>query len=285
MQTRELRGLESGWIELGEEHHPILLMIHGYPDTPLVWEYQTRHFAKSFQVICPFVRGEGPSKGSRDLRRFGVRSQSLDFLQMLKEIDPSGERPVYLVGHDLGAVHAWNLAPLIGPRLKGLVIFNGLSLLQMLQKLKSPRQHLRSWYIYGMQLPWLPGFITRRFPERLARFAYDLGQLPNEKRPEVAADSLSVPLKQYRAFLRDMLRQARQPQRPLSAPVLVVWGERDPFFNNLSVKDFEGFADNVTVRCLPKGHWVFREEPEQVNRLLENFFWQDPTGGHDAPHS
>lgn len=276
---KEMRGLQTGWIELGLSRNPILIMLHGYPDSPLVWEFQTRFFSDRFQVVCPFVRGAGPSKPTADVRRNGLACQSLDLLQMIREVDPTGSRSIYLVGHDLGAVHAWNLAPYLGSRLKRMVIFNGLHLIQYLRRLKRPEQHLRSWYIYGMQLPWLPEMIARRFPTQIASMAYRLGRLPRDRRPQLSNDSTACvvsPLKQYRAFVREVpqvLRKSRRlAERPIAAPVLVIWGARDPFIEKISASEFESIATDVTFRIVPRGHWHFRENPDETNRMLADFF-------------
>lgn len=267
-RSARLRGLNTGWIEQGSGDD-ILFLIHGYPDPPLVWEHQIRYFSNRYQVVCPFVRGEGPSEGGH-LFRYGLAAQSLDFLQMLREIDRSQKKSIVLVGHDLGAVHAWNLAPLLGKRLKSLVIFNGCELIQYIRKLKNPRQHFRSWYIYAMQIPLLPEVITSKFPHFVSRLAYRLGGLEESKRPETSPESIQRPLKQYRAFVRDIVN--RKTTKPLEIPVLVVWGENDPFLENITANEFSPLAFNVTFRIVPRGHWHFRENPEETNLILESFF-------------
>ena len=153
-----------------------------------------------------------------------------------------------------------------------MVIFNGLHLLQMVQKLKNPRQHLRSWYIYGMQIPWVRNQIVRQFPELVTRLAYRMGGLSEENRPETRNDSVATPSNQYSAFLRDLPQIYRRKIRPIDAPVLVVWGEKDPFINSITSDEFEGYAKNVTFRFLPKGHWHFREDPNETNQILQDFF-------------
>lgn len=230
-----------------------------------------KYFSDRFQVVCPFVRGEGPSENG-ELSRHGLAAQTLDFLQMLCEIEKKQKRPIILMGHDLGAVHAWNLAPYLGNRLAGLVIFNGLHLRQWLQKLQRPRQHIKSWYIYAMQVPWVSPALIRRFPKTIGALAYRLGGLSPILQPGTQPDSIIEPAKQYRAFMRDIPSLVRRPVQTIDAPALVVWGEKDPFIENITADEFARYANDVTFRILPKGHWHFREDPEETNRILEGFF-------------
>ncbi len=272
-QSSTLRGLRTAWIEAGERGRPILLLLHGYPDSPESWEFQTEHFSRHFHVIAPYSRGAGLSEKAGTVSRYGNDAISLDLLQLLAEIDPSGRIPIVCAGHDLGAVQAWTLAPLLGERLQALIILNGLSLKAMTGRIRSLGQHRRSWYIYGMQIPWLPEAIARYFPETVLGFAHDIGKLPKSQRPssDQVEECLEHPLNQYRAFVRDIPKVRRRSHPRLQCPVMVLWGKEDPFLVTPTVPEWEEAAADVTTRILPAGHWVHRERPQEVNRLIEKF--------------
>ena len=274
--TAVFRGLETAWMEAGEVGKPILLFLHGYPDSPQTWEFQLNHFLRSYHVVAPYSRGAGPSEKAPRVSRYGGDASALDVLQILKKIDPSGKTPVSLVGHDLGAVHAWNVAALLGPRLQALVIVNGLSLQAMMGRLRSLQQHRRSWYIYAMQLPWVPEAVSRAFPQRILKLAHTLGKLPAPHRLGVdqVENCLEHTVNQYRAFVRDIPKQRRRRLPRLQCPVMVLWGKEDPFLVTPSVAEWEQAAANITTRILPAGHWVHRERAPEVNRLIEKFLAQ-----------
>ena len=172
------RGLPTGWLESGNPTGPILFCLHGFPDDPTIWDRQAEAFKNDFQILRPFARGISPSEPSSVLSRYSTKAFALDCLSILKQIDATGKRPVVLLGHDLGAAHAWQLAPLLGPRLKGLVIFNGASLPQMAKRLRSSRQILKSWYIFAMQIPWLPETVFRYGAKPMAKITQRLTPLP-----------------------------------------------------------------------------------------------------------
>jgi len=271
--SREMRGLKTAWLENGSANAPILLFLHGFPDNPQIWNFQAEYFESRFHVIRPYTRGLFPFEGNPEFNRYSLDSLSLDCLEILREVDPSGQRPVYCVGHDLGAALAWNLAPFLGNRLSGMVIINGLSVPQMFRRFGNMRQQLKSFYIYLMQLPWLPEILIKSIPKTMLQMAYDRGELPQELRPKtaVSAQGLSRMLNQYRAFSREIPKLMRRAPEKVRAPVLVIWGCRDAFLAAPTLDELEPFAASITLRILDANHWVFREMPDEVNRILENF--------------
>jgi pimeloyl-ACP methyl ester carboxylesterase len=284
LRTEPFRGLETAWLESGSPGSPILLLLHGFPDSPLTWEAQVAHFATRFQVIRPYARGAYPSAAARSLARYGTQAGALDLLQILGQIDPLGERKVFCVGHDLGAVHAWAVASLLGSRLQRLVLVNGMGLPTMLTRWTRVRQHLKSWYIYGMQVPGLAELALQVAPHRMLRLAHQLGALPVEKRlsPIRIREWTLHPLRQYRQFVREIPTTAMRQLPRLRTPVLLLWGSRDAFLLPPTAEEWEPFAADVTTRILPAGHWIHRERAAEVNRLIDDFFARTPRRGGNA---
>ncbi len=275
MKTKSLRlrGLETGWLEgdAPTKTAPILCFLHGFPDTPSSWDRQLTYFSDRHQVIAPFARGAGSSEAAPTLDRYREGSTTLDLLQILKAVDPSGKREIRLVGHDLGAVAAWNLAPLLGDRLKGMAIVNGLSLVQMFRRRTRVKQLMKSWYIYAFQIPRLPEFLARRFPESCLRLAHTIGQLPVADRPEIEG-LMDGSLPHYRAFAREFPWLGRRQTTKLEAPVLVLWGSEDAFLLPPEWNELTPYTAHPTSRVIQGNHWVHRERAADVNEALERFF-------------
>lgn len=274
VKKSKIRGLETAWLEGGQPNGPIMLFLHGYPDGPESYDLQFSHFASDYHIVAPYLRGCLPSEKHCATDRYGHFAQALDFMEILKLADPGQKKMIVLVGHDLGAAHAWFLAPLLGTRLAALVIMNGMSVYQMADRLTAASQLIKSWYIYPMLLPKLPKIFLRRFSGQVLNFAYSQGGLKN--RPDIKASLLAVvnPAEQYRALLKDYLKTRSEARKKIKAPVLVVWGKNDRFLNSPKKVEFAKDADDVTVRLLPCNHWVHREQPALVNDLLEDFLSQ-----------
>ncbi len=273
-----IRGLKTAWLEAGPNDAPILVFLHGFPDTAACWDKQIGVFSNNYRVIAPFLRGSDQSEAGAALDRYSPDAVALDVLAILSEIDPGHKQKVFCIGHDLGAVHAWHLAGLLQDRAGGVVILNGLTIRQMLARWKHPRQLAKSWYIYLMALPVIPELLVRAAPSRLRTLAYTLGGLPKDGRP---ADSGSPatdrgamlrPLNQYRAFLRAVPRLAGRRRQRLDCPVLVLFGEDDAFLSPPTLDELSPDARRLTVRIIPGNHWLHRDQPERVNTLLGRFF-------------
>jgi pimeloyl-ACP methyl ester carboxylesterase len=81
------------------------------------------------------------------------------------------------------------------------------------------------------------------------------------------------PINWYRAALRRSPRAMSAQYRPIPAPVLVIWGERDRFLiKEMADPDPRWVPDARVVRLPEASHWVQHDEPERVNALLADFF-------------
>jgi pimeloyl-ACP methyl ester carboxylesterase len=270
-RSRIIRGLKTGWLESGSSDKPILLLLHGYPDGPAIWDRQDTYFNDRFQVIRPETRGVLDSERATRLSRMSTEALAFDILEILKAVDPSAQRPVFCAGHDMGAAVAWTLAPLLGTRLKGLIAVNGLSTTQMLRRLFRPSQIKKSWYMFLMQTPVLPEVITTLVPSLVQRFAYAIGDLAPQDRPEIQAQDCKYPLNQYRAFVRELPKLLLNPAPKLTCPVMVLWGSDDAFVLPPTLDELEPYARKVEVRILKGNHWIFRSEAAKVNPLIDDF--------------
>ena len=82
----------------------------------------------------------------------------------------------------------------------------------------------------------------------------------------------------YRASVRQSQKEAAAKLRPLSAPTLVIWGERDSYLGaDLAEPEQDDVPNLDRVERLPDAsHWVHHDEPERVNQLLIDFFAPAP---------
>lgn len=76
------------------------------------------------------------------------------------------------------------------------------------------------------------------------------------------------------AYYRAMFRPgSRVPMRPIGAPTLVVWGERDTHLGRNLAEPSHRLVTDQRVEYLPgASHWVQHDEPERVSALLIEHF-------------
>jgi pimeloyl-ACP methyl ester carboxylesterase len=102
-------GLRFAFYEEGTG--PLVLLIHGFPDTAHTWDEVRPAVAKlGFRVVTPFTRGYFPTAIPAD-GRYDADTLGRDILNLIQAL---GEQRAIVVGHDFGAGAAYSAAAL-GP--------------------------------------------------------------------------------------------------------------------------------------------------------------------------
>jgi pimeloyl-ACP methyl ester carboxylesterase len=186
-------------------------------------------------------------------------------------IRASGREHAHVVGHDWGGIVAWEFAMRRPEMLDRLAILNVPHPREMFKGLRRPAQLKRSWYIFFFQLPKLPERVVSRGDFSFLRNVFRaLPREDVERYVEAARRGrmLNGPIHYYRAAIRAQLR--RPPAyRPVPAPTIVIWGEKDAFLGKEMARPDPRWVPNARVEMLPEAsHWVQLDAPERVNELL-----------------
>ncbi|NRA63082.1 MAG: alpha/beta hydrolase [Pseudobacteriovorax sp.] len=257
----------------------LILCLHGFPDSPQSFESLATSFGKQgFRVICPYLKGYGPSAGHND-KDFYVDSVARDLKSLVTKL---GFDRVILVGHDWGSAvvsaysiqYAETVEKMI---LIGFPPFNSL--------IPSPIQFLKSWYFLFLSVPKLPvwsfglkdGALFEIFL-RLWSPKWDYQQVFTDTKAALKpVAARKAALSYYRnLFLIHKKRFHecyRLMRKPITVPTLAVAGGKDRavdighFFRlKKGIKapySFEHFED--------QGHFPHLEDPERFRRLAVEF--------------
>jgi pimeloyl-ACP methyl ester carboxylesterase len=78
----------------------------------------------------------------------------------------------------------------------------------------------------------------------------------------------------YRASVRQNQKESAARLREISAPTLVIWGERDAYLGpDLAEPEHDDVPNLDRVERLPDAsHWAHHDEADRVNQLLTDFF-------------
>ncbi len=107
-------GLRLGYIDRGDPSHPLVVFVHGFPDT--LWTFDKAMIAvaaKGFYCVSVAQRGHYPSAipaskpEEADWQRYGKHVLARDVLGLVKALGRTG---AVLVGHDFGALAVWAAA-------------------------------------------------------------------------------------------------------------------------------------------------------------------------------
>jgi epoxide hydrolase 4 len=276
----ELDTVRLHYVEAGEG--PLVVLLHGFPEFWFAWRDQIDALATAgFRVVAPDMRGYNLSSKPAGVASYALPLLAADVRDLIAE--RGGQTGALLAGHDWGAVVAWATAAYHPESVRRLAILNVPHPRRMLEGLRTARQLRRSWYMLFFQLPWIPEWLLRR-----RRFEALRGPLEHDARAGAftPADidryveawsqpgALPAMLGYYRAAVRARLTRSPQELAPVTAPTLVIWGERD---RHLGAELAEPHAADVPglqrVERIPSAsHWVAHDEPEIVSRLLIEFF-------------
>ncbi len=270
--------------ERGDTGQPPILLVHGYPDTSSVWDEVAAGLAGRFHVVTYDVRGAGASTAPRATQAYRLARLVADLEAVIDEVSPS--RPVHLVGHDWGAIQAWEAVgqTRLGGRIASLTSVGGPSLDQMSawlrrRALRGPRgladvagQLSRWWYVGFCQLPFLPEIVWQaglgHYWGRILQASGGVQPRPGHPACTVTRDAVHG-LGLYRANVGNRHAPARPD--PVDVPVQIVMATRDPFIARRTQLAVDGCASRLWRREIRTGHWVPRTHPKRLARWIAEF--------------
>ena len=264
------------YVEAGEG--PLVLLLHGFPEFWFSWRLQIAPLAKAgFRVVAPDLRGYNLSSRPQGVDAYGADKVADDIRGLIREL---GAESALLVGHDFGGTVAWATAMAHPEVVDRLAILNAAHPRNLNDGLKHPNQLRKLWYFFYFQPPGIPERTVRarnwRFFRRYQRDAQP-PYTPEETQRYI--ESWSQPgaataiINYYRAAVRGS-KQAQAAIRPIQAPTLVIWGQRDRYLGpDLAEPSRDDVPGLDRVERLDKAsHWVHHDEHERVTQLLSDFF-------------
>jgi pimeloyl-ACP methyl ester carboxylesterase len=247
---------------------PVILLLHGFPDTHIVWRKQVPVLASAgFRVIAPDLRGYGRSDAPEHVLDYSldkVRADVIGLLDALK-IDK-----VHLVGHDWGALLGWQLVSMVPQRIDHFVALST----------GHPKAIAHAGLLQSLRLAYVPMFCMPGIAEgilkaadwfALRQFTSEPGQFEYWKRELGAPGRLTAALNYYRANLKLALPQS-YPR--VKVPVMGIWSDRDPALGEKQMRDSAHYVDGEFrfERIHDADHWLQLTAHERVNALLLDFF-------------
>jgi epoxide hydrolase 4 len=271
-------GVRLHAVAAGDPRGPLVLLLHGFPEFWYGWRHQLGPLAEAgFRVVAPDQRGYNTSDKPPRVADYNLDRLAADAASAIAGL---GAERAAVVGHDWGGLVAWWLALRHPNRVSRLAILNAPHPSVMWRALRTnPRQMLRSWYIFLLQLPWLPEWAGRRRNWEPVVQAMQSSSRPGTFTAEdfdryraawSQPGAYHTMIHWYRAALR-----ARPPDPPdlrIRVPTLVLWGERDKFIETSIAQKCVKLCDAGRLELFPEAtHWIQHEEPERVNRELIEF--------------
>jgi pimeloyl-ACP methyl ester carboxylesterase len=289
MATLDIADLRDGYADLGEVrlHYveagegPLVVLLHGFPDFWYSWHHQIPQLVSAgFRVVAPDMRGYNLSSRPHGVAAYDSDRLAGDVRDLTRE---RGAERALLAGHDWGAAVAWATAINHPEAVERLAILNVPHPRRFLHAMRRPGQLKKSWYMLAFQLPWLPERLVAAGNWAAFRHGFERDARPGAFTPqdiERYIEAWSQPgastatINYYRAAARRTPRAIEARLRPVEAPTLVIWGERDRYLGAELAEPDRADVPNLqeVVRLPDASHWVHHDQPERVSQLLVDFF-------------
>ncbi|TDD73378.1 alpha/beta fold hydrolase [Actinomadura rubrisoli] len=266
-------------VAVGGSGSPIVLL-HGFPQTHLMWRHVAADLAADHTVICPDLRGYGDSDkpAEADAGTYSKRTMAADIVALARAL---GHERFALAGHDRGALVAFRAAldhPKVVTHLASLDV---LPTLEMWDAMHGTSAAV-GFHLYLMaQPPGLPEQMIAAsadafFGHFLDVWTNDPGAIPAEVRAAyLDACRAAVPsiVADYRASAGidvDHDQADRDAGNRLRMPVTVLqqdWGAALGFDARALWSAWAPDLHHSTVTC---GHFMAEEAPADIAKALRD---------------
>ncbi|MFE1271977.1 alpha/beta fold hydrolase [Streptomyces sp. NPDC058758] len=261
-------------------HGSPVVLLHGFPQTHLMWRHVAERLAGEHTVICPDLRGYGASDkpAATGPEVYSKRAMAADVVALAAAL---GHERFALVGHDRGALVAFRAGLDHPETLTHLGVLDVVPTLDMWNVLQGVPAAVGYHLFLMAQPPGLPETLIANsadvfFGSFLDAWAGDGAALPEPVRSAyLRAASAAVPsiVADYRAsagidVAHDQADQDAGSQ--LAMPVTVVqqdWGARLGY-DAASV--WRAWAPDLDHRLTGAGHFMAEEAPDEITEVIRD---------------
>lgn len=268
---------------------PPLVLIHGFPQTMVMWHKIAPALAKKFTVVLVDLRGYGWSSAPRAdaaHHTYSKRAMGADVVAVMEHL---GHVKFHVAGHDRGARVAYRLALDHPGRVNKLALLDIIPTSTMWERMDASRaMQVYHWTFLAQPAP-LPENLISRAP---------VEWLEHTLASWTAVKDLSAfdprAMAHYRAFFSDSARisaccedyragagpdveadeKDRKAGKTIAAKTLVLWGDAGIPAAGTSPLDIwkASFAPGAVGQAVSAGHFLAEENPDATLEALKAFF-------------
>lgn len=282
-------GLDFACLEQGAG--PLVLLLHGFPDTPRTWSHQLPALATAgFRVVAPWLRGYPPS-AIPDQGFYDRATLALDVAELIRAL--GGGEPAHLVGQDWGAAISYSVLAAFPDLVRRAVVMAVPHPTVVAKSVLDPRHVHHSFHWWFFQLPGIPeqalaandfAFVDYLWKHWSTPGHADAAHIADVKQMLAQPGALTATLGYYRAMFDPqradptLATLRASMSRPIGVPTLALCGSEDPRAG-LMRDQAEHFTGEYRYVEVPgAAHFLQREQAAQVTRLLLDWLTHPTTG-------
>jgi pimeloyl-ACP methyl ester carboxylesterase len=289
-------GVELDTVDMGPRDAPVLIFLHGFPESHRTWRHQLPHFATRFRCIAPDQRGYRGSSKPQAVEAYTPDKLIADIFALADALEVD---EFTVVGHDWGGAIAWGVAlggqpgglhPQWAGRVTRAVIANAPhpGIFQRLLATNA-EQRAASQYIRTFRDAANDGLVEEKGIAGILGLAFEGrtpsgGLQPADEIDRLLADwedrdACRAMLNWYRASPLAVPAMddpyAEPPSSPfptLTIPTLLIWALDDTALPPCNLEGIDELVPNATIVRVPDcGHFVPWEAPDAVNAAMDAF--------------
>lgn len=268
---------------------PGLLLLHGYPQTHVMWHRVAPALAENFTVVAADLRGYGASSKPPSAADHASYSKRVMAADMVRVMDALGFQRFMVAAHDRGARVAHRMALDWPEKIARLAVLDIAPTREMYANTTDGFARAYWHWFFLIQKAPFPESMIEADPEAFWRKKCGSGSaglspfttaaleayLSAFKDPE----AIRASCEDYRAAATiDIAHDDADAGRKVSCPLLALWGEKgviEAHFDCLAL--WRQRAEDVQGHALAGGHYLAEELPEEVLAAFTNFFSEETT--------
>jgi pimeloyl-ACP methyl ester carboxylesterase len=256
MKSANVDGIE---VVTEGDRGPVVLMLHGWPDTRVLWDAQVAALRDQFRCVRFTLPGFEP----------GSKRRATSLVEMLTLFDKvvdlvSRDQPIVLLLHDWGCFFGYQYAMLRPDRIErviGIDIGDAGSPAHV-ASLTAPAKAMMASYQLWLAAAWrVGGSAGDAMTRAMAR------AIKAPAPPDQIHAGMNYPYDIRWTGSHGSYRDRRSLE--LACPLLFIYGRRKPFmFHSPIWATGVAAQPGCEVIAMDTGHWVMREEPAAVNDAI-----------------
>jgi haloacetate dehalogenase len=264
---------------------PPVLLLHGYPQTHVIWRTVAEALAESHTVVASDLRGYGDSgkpASETDHSSYCKRAMAADQVGLMQAL---GHEHFAVVGHDRGARVAHRLCLDHAERVERAAVLDIVPTRHVFANVDRALATTYDHWFFLAEKPDLPEVLIGGVPEYFLRRKLDQWSGPDAVFDEDAVseyvrcfsdpETIRASCEDYRAAASiDLEHDGADVMagRRITCPLLVLWGDRGFVGTNYHMLEvWRRYAYIVRGQGLDCGHFVPEEAPEQTIVALREF--------------
>lgn len=267
IESYQREGLSFDVIDSGPLDGQVFVLLHGFPETNKSWQ-ETSEILNTQGYRTFAVNQRGYSLGAQPTSRRDYRGSAL--LEDVNALLDIIQQPVYLVGHDWGAVVAWDVAQRYPEKIKHLITISVPHKAAFMKAMLTSNQLFKSYYMGLFQLPKIPELLFEKVPQIGLALLKDSGmteqQLKDFQQEIVNEKRLSTALNWYRGL---PFSSNKNLLKPITVPTLFIWGKYDSAIGPKGVEYNKNYVHAPYKEVIMDAtHWIPVQNAKELSQYI-----------------